>query len=98
MSSKMNSTFECLEKRMLMAVDPGDDFAHALNLGDLVGQQTFTGALNRDNLTDFYKFTIPQGAKLSVQFRTNVAGTEIDLFREQLDSKGNPHEISVDTG
>src|SRR4051812_5355433 len=93
-------TLETLEKRALFSAtfDPGDTFATALNLGDLIGQRTFTGAVNAGNLTDFYKFTIPQGGKLSAQFRTNVAGTQIDLFREQVDAKGNTQEISVDTG
>jgi hypothetical protein len=91
---------ETLETRALFSAtfDPGDTFATALNLGDLVGQRTFTGAVNLGNLTDFYKFTVPQGGKLSARFRTNVAGTQIDLFREQIDAKGNPQEISVDTG
>jgi hypothetical protein len=89
---------EGLEGRTLFAVDPGDTFATALNLGDLIGQRAFNGAVNGNNFTDFYKFTVPRGGKLSVQFRTNVAGTEIDLFREQLDAKGNPQEITVGTG
>src|SRR5690349_14559187 len=88
---------ETLEKRALFSAtfDPGDTFATALNLGDLIGQRTFTGAVSNRNFTDFYKFTIPQAGKLNAQFRTNVAGTQIDLFREQIDAKGNPQEISV---
>src|SRR3954462_2144492 len=97
LESKTPMAVETLENRALFSAtfDPGDTFATALNLGDLVNQRTFTGALNLGNLTDFYKFTIPRGGSLATQFRTNVRGTQIDLFREQIDATGNPQEIPV---
>src|SRR3954466_7278473 len=97
---KTSVTVETLENRALFSAtfDPGDTFATALNLGDLVNQRTFTGALNLGNLTDFYKFMIPRGGSLATQFRTNVQGTQIDLFREQIDATGTPQEISINTG
>src|SRR3954466_9553986 len=97
---KAPMTVETLENRALFSAtfDPGDTFATALNLGDLNNQRTFTGAVNLGNLTDFYKFTIPRGGTLATQFRTNVRGTQIDLFREQIDAAGDPQEIPVDTG
>ncbi len=96
-ASATSMIVEALEQRALFSstFDPGDTFATALNLGDLNGQQTFNGTLNLNNLQDFYKFTMPRGGMFLNRFRTNTPGQEIELFREQLDAKGNPQEIQV---
>ena len=98
--SAASAAVENLEGRTLFSAtfDPGDTFATALNLGNLNGQQTFNGALNVNNLTDFYRFSMPQGGMFSNRFQTKAAETQIDLFREQLDSHGNLQEIPLDTG
>jgi hypothetical protein len=94
----MTSMIERLEQRSMFSVvpDPGSTFATAFNIGDLNGQQTFNNTLDGTNLTDVYKFTMPRAGTFFGRLRATTAPASIDLWRETIDSTGQPQETRLD--
>jgi hypothetical protein len=97
-SSCVSSVVETLERRVFFTVtpDPGSDFAHAFNVGDLNGQVTLGDAVGAADNADVYKFTMPRDGVFFGRLRANNAPAEIDLIQEQVDSNGQVHDVLVD--
>lgn len=95
-SAQPRPSLEPLERRALFSVDPGNDFVHALNVGDLNGQQTFNDSVATGDFTDFYQFTMPRAGMFFGRLRVNNFAAQIDLFQQTIDSHGNPQETRLD--
>src|SRR4051794_2212750 len=79
---------QTLEKRTMLAADPGNTFDTAFNLGDLVGAQTFSDTVSSTDSTDIYRFTMPMAGHFFGRLRAYNATTEIGLLQQFTDSSG----------
>src|SRR5581483_4730174 len=87
-----------LERRVFFTVtpDPGSDFAHAFNVGDLNGQVTLGDTVGATDNADVYEFTMPRDGIFFGRLRADNAPAEIDLIQEQVDTNGQIHDVLID--
>jgi hypothetical protein len=95
----VSSVVEALERRTFFTVtpDPGSDFAHAFNVGDLNGSVTLGDAVGASDQADVYEFTMPRDGVFFGRLRANDAPAEIDLIQEQVDTNGQVHDVLIDS-
>jgi hypothetical protein len=89
---------EALERRTFFTVtpDPGADFAHAFNVGDLNGEVTLGDAVGPNDQADVYEFTMPRAGMFFGRIRATDAPAEIRLFQQQVDNSGQTHVVLLD--
>jgi hypothetical protein len=93
----MNPIIQALESRKLLAADPGNDLAHALNVGDLNGEITVNDSVGPSDTADVYEFTMPRDGMFFGRIRAISAPAEVDLIQEQFDENGQVHDVLLDS-